>query len=180
MKKPYFANYLPVEGELKEGDWYKSKFRTENKFFHYEQWKDDRTTYFGNNPKEDVLFKVKLFLCSKDIKLYDEVYNPILEKYETVIKDLWEGGNRAPETCTDFQEVEQCGSFKVIGEISSAAVWVTDGMEFDKDEIKLSKHPECPYCGAFSNDGFCPHETDCQIDKKRTVAYIQGPCTHFH
>lgn len=135
MKK-YFTKYLPIEGEIKEGDWYKSKFRSENKFFHYEQWKDDRTTYFGNNPKEDVLFKVKLFLCSRDIQVGDEYYNSMGYK----VDHTWD--EEAIQDSKDFPD----DIFKVIGEISPDAIWVKEGDEFDEDELEpvayCIKHPD--------------------------------------
>lgn len=115
MKK-YFVKFVPIEGEIKEGDWYKSKFRTENKFFHYEQWKDDRTTYFGFDAKEDVICKVKLFLCSRDVPPHYS--NPHVEYYDGVKEE-----NR----------------YYVAGEISPGAIWVKEGDEFDEDEVKYNK-----------------------------------------
>jgi len=57
--------------------------------------------------------KVKLFLCSKDIQVED--YKEPGKIY------IFHDGSEEP--------------FKVIGEISPDAVWVTEGMEFDDDEL---------------------------------------------
>lgn len=57
--------------------------------------------------------KVKLFLCSRDIQLED--YKEIEKIY------IFHDGSEQP--------------FKVVGEISSDVVWVTEGMEFDEDEL---------------------------------------------
>lgn len=76
----------------------------------------------------------------------------------------------------------QTGQCKLVGEISSKALaYVGPDQEINEADIQLSKHPECPKCGAWDNDGFCPEEVDCQILKKRTVAYIKcSNCKIFH
>jgi len=59
-------NFEPTLGDIKSGDWFKSKWRLENKFFHYVLVKkvlnngyicaDTNTIY----PFDDVLHKAKL------------------------------------------------------------------------------------------------------------------------
>lgn len=126
--KPYFTKYIPVEGEIKEGD----KVLLAGEII---TWADFVGIGLKKGNSNLVPQKVKLFLCSRDIKLYDEVYNPVTNEYETVVKDLYEGGGKRPDNCTDFQEVEQCKSFKVIGEISKDTIWVKEEDEFDESEV---------------------------------------------
>lgn len=74
MKK-YKAKFLPVDGEVKEGDNYLSKWRQEHKFFHYstckkiENGKVFPTEGVGSKDGfdvSDIITKVKLFLCTID------------------------------------------------------------------------------------------------------------------
>jgi hypothetical protein len=103
MKK-YFTKYLPIGGEIKQGD---HTVKDGVIFFHH---RVSTTEMFEGHQK------VQLFLCSRDIQEGDKV--------------------RYGDNCTAPEhEVEgSCetnGCWKVIGEVSPAAVWVTEGMEFD-------------------------------------------------
>lgn len=118
--KPYFAKWLPVEREIKEGDAYKVNHSGEIKIAP------------GN--KSDYMYeyvqKVKLFLCSRDIKLGDVAYNDefcpypngqLLETNSLVM----DHGMMTPD------------SFKVVGEISSETTWVKEGDTFEENEINI-------------------------------------------
>lgn len=70
--------------------------------------------------------EVKLFLCSKDIQIGDKVQYP----NGVVIDNL-----QIPQEDIDLLKFLPNGPFKVIGEVSKDAVWVTEGMEFDENEI---------------------------------------------
>ena len=67
------------------------------------------------------------------------------------------------------------GSIQVVAEISQRAWWLVEDMKLSEEQVELSKWPLCPKCGAPSNEGFCPYEIECEIDKRRVVAYIQCP-----
>lgn len=111
MKK-YFAKYLPVEGEIKEGDWVINPN------------KPLQRAYIQSDPiylKE--YRKAKLFLCSRDIQVGDLVFALNEEEAGNVVdlKDLcyWQSKK----------------SYKIIGEISPEATWVKEGDEFEGEGI---------------------------------------------
>ena len=137
MKK--FAKYLTVEGEI------------EVPCIVLETLTNGKTELFQVDNLNDINLETqklaKLFLCSRDIQVGDKVQkNPsnwlisdfdswgrgdglaeVLEIIDDSTIDVrWEGG-RCYETPNEV--------LKVIGEISPKAVWVTEGMEFDEDEI---------------------------------------------
>lgn len=129
----YFAKYLPVEGEIKEGDkacWsirFKHIIGFEGGAKHVQLLQED-----GHEP-------VKLFLCSRDItsedyKLPDNLLEDYLQKeysrYGTGEEtfDQWFNGN--------INWISTLGAYKVIGEISPEAIWVKEGDEFNEDEIE--------------------------------------------
>lgn len=136
MKK-YFTKYLPVEGEIKEGDWVRSP-GTGAIFV----WDEDLLRVEGDQ-------KMKLFLCSRDIQVGDRVYDIQSQLYGKIT----EGGNLI-DTYNMLREDEMeliatLDPIKVIGEISPEAAWVTEGMEFDEEEIravdkeeKIEIHPD--------------------------------------
>jgi hypothetical protein len=110
---------------------------------------------------ESKILDGKMMLISRDIKIGDEVWNPVMNRKETVIKDASLFGSS--ETITDLMEVEQCNSFKVIGEISSQATWIVEGDEFELKHFN-------PLSGA-------------DIEHKRStkqIIRIKGPCGHYH
>jgi hypothetical protein len=161
----YFTKYLPVEGEIKMGD----------KFYEEGLGIGTRTNKKGVYDFQ----KVKLFLCSRDIQVGDKVIDT--DEYNSVLTVV-EGDAKTQLGLPDDQVTvlvgRTLGCLKVIGEISSKAYWVKEGDEFQDDQVKLSSYPLCPKCGAFDNS-YCPYE-DCELDQKRTMAYILGPCGHFH
>ncbi len=140
--KPYFAKYLPVEGEIKEGDWYKSPSGS------------ILSQHNGTELLPDGWYKVKLFLCSRDLNYGDEVtcINPYSVNYLKKSKHF------------EFGDTESWA--KVIGEISPEAKWVKEGDEFDEDNIYFQdcgKHVEC--C-----DG------DCKFPNWKGGEFIQIKC----
>lgn len=167
MKK-YFAKYLPVEEEIKNGDSIIFDGYNGISTRHDER---GRNTLTKNGIK---LKKVKLFLCSIDIQVGDYIRSE--HSPATLVKDIevtnsldtstphWEAGN-------DYLYDKKL-SFKVIGEISSEAIWIKEGDEFDENEIKKVNMQEYGhYC-----DWIEGRE---QLGYKCTVL-IFGPCKHFH
>lgn len=121
MKK-YFCKYLPVEGH-----------------FHYvgAVIREKATGNIGIIKKvgEGVEENehVKLFLCSRDIKIGDAVV--WLNKY------TWAMFQKFPVTTqegVDIMKNDHKGKWGVvIGEISKSAVWVKEGDEFDESDWSL-------------------------------------------
>lgn len=110
--KQYFAKYLPVGGEIKEGDIVKDF---------------SRPTYpVPYNPihhKLEGKTKLKLFLCSRDIQVGDECFFTEDVTASSVVA--------ASEVTLDFLRRK---AFKILGEISLEAKWVKDGDEFNREE----------------------------------------------
>lgn len=109
MKK-YFAKYLPVEGEIKEGDI----------FIHPDGTKERASRDLDGRG----LSKVKLFLCTKNIQVGDRYKSPRYAESNEYI-DIERYASEPME-----------GSFKIVGEISPEAIWIKDGDEFDEDQVK--------------------------------------------
>lgn len=150
----YFIKYLPVEGEIKEGDIVMHPHHGLLRLVKYSSkflcW-DCEIPYLNNEdlsfPAVDKVQKVKLFLCSRDIKIGDKVkidvmLNGVYNDYEFVKEDTEDGVK-----CQTFDGVgmyfhypeheEEENIFKVIGEISSDTTWVKEGDEFDENEVEL-------------------------------------------
>lgn len=174
MKK-YFSKYLPVGGDIKEGDWCiaKQTVLSNNHSKHYirETYADlvqySKARVETSGRYDTIEFqKVKFFLCSRDIQGGDEVSHCKsgevaivggLSDNDVILKDHhWPHSNKE-----DW--------YKIIGEISPEAVWVEEAMQFDEQQWR-------PYNKEF----------DIVLDKKyagdKEVSYIQilGSCGHFH
>lgn len=132
MKK-YQAKFLPVEGDIEIGDYYMWRgFPTKD------EWTITRFT--GANPfpveADKDHKKVKLFICSKDIRIGDKFNSAngtgfIAIRVESD-KIYSKGG-----LYSDVEEVAHDKTYchKVIGVKSDDADWVKNGDEFDKGEI---------------------------------------------
>ena len=122
----YFTKYLPIEGEIKEGDgiiWTKGSRHgvviNDLESGNFDIGFPDGS--FLTVKKEDLKVK-KLFLCSRDIQV-DDIY-------------FWENGPIKDQPLYSSGEQLMDGSeYKVIGEVSTDAVWVTEGMEFEKTDL---------------------------------------------
>lgn len=146
MEKKYFVKYIPVGGEIKkvevgtilkihlamgteyivtsvEGDKYTCDLR--------EGLNNDDTKYGGfgsiKGLKDDeIVGKVKLFLCSRDIQEGDRV------------RVEWNDGKTTEEIVAKFNYwIEGEPVYKVIGEVSPNAIWVKEGMEFEEDQVQV-------------------------------------------
>lgn len=160
--KPYFAKYIPVEGEIKDGDYYllyshgmksgtRSKQQGAGEYAIEPKW----TTHQYSGSTIDKLSnhtpigdrrKAKLFLCSRDIKEGDKVYKEGIAGAigEEVLKIAHDGiyGNVAIYRQEDGSETSDfCTNlFKAIGEISPGALsFVKEGDRFDKEDIRIFK-----------------------------------------
>lgn len=137
----YFTKYLPVEGEIKEGDRFLSAWRKEHKFFWYPRADSITDTHYiwEGTPylKSDVLSRVKLFLCSRDIQVGDDftqkgidISMPTVRMTCTMVDKEWvqddEEHHYVPATV-----------YKIIGEISPEVTWVTEGSKFEEGDIEI-------------------------------------------
>lgn len=152
--KQYFAKYLPVEGEIKVGDW---------------------VIHPGNPPspitRSNISLvcsecrKAQLFLCSRDIQVGDIVWPKYL-----VFEDGSEG---RPEGNWMHLSAITSGSFKVIGVMSSFATYVKEGDEFDQHEIQR-------FGRSYQKDGNKTAEETPYKSQYYDYYLIKGPCGHFH
>lgn len=118
----YFTKYLPVEGEINNNDTVQNEHGV--------------GPYYEGEVKEG-LKKVQLFLCSRDIQTGDILKeclpNGIEQKvhhfeavlpYGVYVFEPWPSENE--------KWIHANKAFKVVGEVSPGAVWITEGMEFDE------------------------------------------------
>lgn len=144
MKK-YFSKYLPVLGEIKEGDIFEVEKGTYSKLIsminntckclciHGFKVGQEYTCHAVNLQK-----KFKLFLCSRDIQIGDKVQRYFKDKLCNPTEVLDMQGDKIKMDGGSFTSIWDDKSlfFKVIGEISREATWIKEGDEFDEDEIK--------------------------------------------
>lgn len=170
----YFTKYLPVEGEIKENDTFiitnpriqdhpSGLIRT---CYHIikdqgcwseknQNWTSEKCDFLYIDPLESEFWgfverhhakKAKLFLCTKNVNIDDNTIDGIIKK-EKLNDFIFENGK-----C-----LQKSLCYKVIGEISPNAVWVTEGMEFDEEDCEwndtLKYHDfieiKCPTCKQF-------------------------------
>lgn len=138
MKK-YHVKYVPTNTPILNGDIVMTEGKRlaeivsigEDTGFSVVIYLDDETTDI-----EDSFEKVKLMLCSRDIKIGDFVWmdtpHEILQQKEVtkIDGDKLFFKNDGENYCL----LKYCS--KVVGEISSGAKWVKENDEFDEEEIK--------------------------------------------
>ena len=182
--KQYFIQWISVEGEIKEGDWFlvtNQNCAQANQIlccngFDFEGFPkravlEDRGFHLSN------IKKVKLFLCSRKIQIGDKFISEYDNK-EHICNSIQERNFywKNKKSLTGFS----CSDgFKVIGEISPEALsYCKEGMEYNEEDVKLYKH-------LILKDGSrlnCYTEEEdlsprCQY---ANVYQIKGPCGHFH
>jgi len=159
--KSYFAKYLPVEGEIKEGE-----LVTDNHGIF---------PYHKGNPCQGVFGnfkKVKLFLCSRDIQVGDKVvYEAHLDFGVQLVTNIEDD---EVAVLSKGSKTHAHNLLKVIGEISPEATWVKEGDEFDEDEWRFVVYD-------FDITPIILPKNR-KYDKKKDVfnLEIKGPCGHFH
>lgn len=146
--KQYFCKYIPVEGEEKR----KTGSTVSNEVGICLREEDGGYDYYQ---------KVELSLCSRDVSLHEECW---LDNEKVIPNQLH----------VDLRD--KC--YKVIGSISPDAVWVTEGMEFDEDEVTVQQvGPFHDMDDVFNVDNKVWNHT------KTYKYYIQikcSTCKHFH
>jgi len=208
----YFTKYLPVDGQIIEGDKVryskgeldfpddiytvldneKEKMSTKGVGglgirWHKRTYKRDdgksiiESAYLkiGYNITLSDIVKVKLFLCTYDIKVGDRFYDE--KGFDYIYQE------------EDFSEeyFEQNNAFKVLGEVSNEALWIKEGDEFNESFIEewywhLNKNCftiSVKFAEEISNKppNYCENIWENNKEwSKRGVFKIKGPCGHFH
>lgn len=180
--KSYFAKYLPVEGEIKPGDLFECLDETfGHKPYEMPFEKEKQSTPCSK------CRKVKLFLCSRDIQVGDEVHYNYNHDIKWIVDKLFTTTLKSGSGEHPINTV-----YKVIGEISPDAK-VKEGDEFDEDQIKITLkrrrlcicQPEHPYFPWKNPD--CPHLKEdhrggelCMNEELYNFVEIKCPWGHFH
>lgn len=164
MNKKYFAKFLAVEGEIKEGELPCQVLDTyTNKIIEYKKYE------YGSNAS-DYYKKVKLSLCSRDIKIGDKV--------SSLLTDCTYFTEATKEHIISNQGVDNSNQyFKVIGEISPDALnYVKEGDEFDEQDLAFGNK-------AVTSEWIKEPSISNAIALVRNDTWkikIKGPCGHFH
>lgn len=178
MKK-YFAKFLMVDGEINEGDHYKCS--DSNKILRSAMTGDflDHTLWSVS------LQKMKLFLLSREVEIGDEVHSKLYWN-KGVIEGFKEDSKKTTfyfvgktNTLKDWHVTNGWG--KKIGEISSGAIWVKDGDEFDNNDIEMvynaKKECLCETVNWWTDTNSCDHEIEDHYNKARMCGrYINVVC----
>lgn len=150
-QKEFFIQYLPVDGEIKVGD---KHMCLSNQLVCDTTEEND---FYVNNKNHK---KVKLFVCSRNINEGDTRINMWTRKHGSLISDkknatfvcflpngraniVYEGGSASVdypfESSPDVEDMHGFtgDAYKVIGEVSEDAIWIKEGMTFDKEDIKI-------------------------------------------
>lgn len=169
--KKYFTKYLPVEGEIKEGDTilYNNRLATATHISYVIKFIDEtENTVLDTQIQIDSRKKIKLFLCSRNIQIGDKVF------HDTNVQN-------SGFTWTDSHnnKMRKDDVYKVIGEISRETTWVKEGDEFDENELGWllwdTRFPE-------DGDIFYEFSNEPEIKDKYSfkVICVMGPCGNFH
>jgi hypothetical protein len=116
----YFAKYLPVEGEIKEGDIVDVAVYSNP---IVQGFSIERRPYKNGDRLADNK-KYKLFICSRDVQVGDKVYY----NDSRVTPHIWSNRNELSD--------KDLNPYKVIGEKSPDAIWVKEGDEFDEEDLR--------------------------------------------
>lgn len=129
MDKKYFTKYLPVPGEIEKGD----LVMDTDGMVH-----ETPDSWIG---QKDII--AKQVLCSRDIQVGDKIRceYPSTLHFDVECLRTYEKSTNVPHWVvrgTDGKEYyyDKNNSFKVIGEVSPAAIWVKEGMEFEENDIQ--------------------------------------------
>lgn len=139
-------------------------------------------------PVDEEMIDVECFcLCMKnlthtDIQVGDKVWNGA-DEYGIVIENASEEkylGIKYDILTTEVEEDFE-NIIKIIGPISSKAIWIKEGDEFDEDEVFIQKicyddssSPYDSYCS------FCHRSASCDNDEGFKVLVKNETCKHFH
>lgn len=128
-----FIKFLPVEGEIKEGDTYtKSGDPTvhTSKMTYMTDSVGVKTPLLDHTLWSMTLQKTLPHLCSRDIQVGDKVWGSTTDG----------SGYKEHYITSDQREVDLAiasGDFKSLGIISPDATWVYDGMEVREEDVRM-------------------------------------------
>lgn len=143
--KNLFTKCLPVEGKIQVGD---KAIRPDGRIISVDSlemgsgenyfpremlaWEGDENLRFWTKLSE--LKKVKFFLCSRDIQVGDITW----DGFEVASLPNEEGCYRlVPHNgVIGMSGHWEKNPIKKIGEVSPDATWITEGMEFEEDDVK--------------------------------------------
>jgi hypothetical protein len=155
MEKIFFAKYLAVEGQIKSGE---IGISINNVMYTHQPHLPDE---YGK--------PTRLFLCSKDIRVGDTA-NYFIETIPGMQSLVVTEDNKTSLAVNH--------GFKILGEVSLEATWVTEGTEFSESEVEewigqiQTHHPMLRRL---------PGDWDEEILKNCPAVFkIKGPCGHFH
>lgn len=175
----YFTKYIPVEGEINIGDTYSCPHKGHalnlpGKPLAHEPKTIICTHKIGEGMLCKDCYKIKLFLCSRDIKVGDKVYAPNYKSGTDILEEEQPDPWYVLENLYDVKNFQNQSSFKVIGEISPDALgYVKEGMEYNREDIKpfyLLAGGECEYLEGHDPERWLKH----------SYYKIKGPCGRFH
>lgn len=135
----YFTKYLPQKGEIKEGDYYIGGINN---------IPTKRIAGRDDNMANAKCQKVELFLCSRDIQVGDEflIDTPGLPMHleKRICVDVVDPSKYNLDDNVLMYMINKTGAhlkhgecFKVIGEVSPEATWVTE-MELEEDQVQFT------------------------------------------
>jgi hypothetical protein len=173
--KPYFAKYLPVEGKIKKGDKYIITKASDlgTKFGYDTGYIGTAAIDFLPQAQKDQEAKIlKLFLCSRDIQVGDTV-KALLTNNDFIVEKTDDSTGEVYYIAYGILCPAR-NAVKVIGEISPDATWVTEGMEFDRNDFEMR------WTNSKGQYSLTRADVDRDTDEPILKAYIKGSCGHFH
>lgn len=185
-QKPYFAKNLPVEGEVKEGQF----------FALNHEGKLGRINNHTYNSLPHRFTPVKLFLYSRNIQVGDEVryrgfYNGENRDESVVVTRINNSEiSMSNGYSTPIESDGECLCLNTmawipIGEISPETTWVKEGDEFEKDEVAFTLifdkgTDDEEELDVSEEDYIKATQANYQFSKMRKEIKLKGPCGHFH
>jgi hypothetical protein len=174
MEKPYFAKFIPIDGQVKEGDMYQLLSVGLRGMEGYPKWGNPKKFVGDNHDKLSRLTppghirKVKLFLCSRDIQVGDNVK-------ERLTTGEWMDWHVYNENDLDYDN-----QIKILGEISPNATWVGEDRMFTAEEVRFVHRSKVTGEPLTMNPLW---EIDSVADRMRKEFYIAVKCPNcnqFH
>lgn len=161
----YFVKYIPVEEIVKAGDMVlKPPVNAEYPDSYIEEV-DDLELETISKGRLALYKKVKLYICSRDIEAGDTIWNDAVDMKcgtAVLIKNgiCYYSYLHADDNSEQEDDLPIDQLYKLIAEISKAAIWVSEGDEFTDDDIqwiyslpvdisnpahKITEYPEFSY-----------------------------------
>ncbi len=175
----YFCKYLPIKGEIKEGDKILNPYNEIQTCISLEKgigineicWiKVKETTTLQQILNSQ---KVKFYLCSRDIQVGDIVSIPSMIGSFQIHE---EGKEPIENSVITLKYAIKANAYKVIGEISKDAIWVTEGDEFEEENLQLVIWDKSETYA----DEFSLNEVNRFLDHTKEIRIRCSNCKTFH